>query len=137
MVSVQVLVYKISHRRARAWPNGRVRARAKISCIQDTFARARTRPMQPLGQARATTIGYLVYKKVSCIQYESMLVYKLCNLLEKPMLFDWPSFPAKHFTAEGVAKTTIYRSMNRYDEEGFVARVTGSGRRAKNMNHEK
>ena len=29
-------------------------------CMQDTFARARTRPMQPLGQAHVT-IGYHVY----------------------------------------------------------------------------
>ena len=28
------LVYKIPYRRARAWPSGRVRARAKESCIQ-------------------------------------------------------------------------------------------------------
>ena len=28
------LVYKIPYRRARAWPSGKVRARAKVSCIQ-------------------------------------------------------------------------------------------------------
>ena len=28
------VVYKIPYRRARAWPLGRVRARAKVSCIQ-------------------------------------------------------------------------------------------------------
>ena len=28
------VVYKIPYRRARAWPSGRVRARAKVSCIQ-------------------------------------------------------------------------------------------------------
>ena len=33
--------------------------------MQDTFARACTRPMQPLGQARAT-IGYLVYNVMGC-----------------------------------------------------------------------
>ena len=31
------------------------------TCMQDTFSRARTRPMQLLGQARAT-IGYIAYK---------------------------------------------------------------------------
>ena len=30
-------------------------------CMQDTSVRVRTRPMQPLGQARAS-IGYLTYK---------------------------------------------------------------------------
>ena len=30
----RVPVYKIPYRRARAWPSGLVRARAKVSCIQ-------------------------------------------------------------------------------------------------------
>ena len=30
------VVYKIPYRHARAWPLGRVRARAKESCIQPT-----------------------------------------------------------------------------------------------------
>ena len=55
----RALVYKIPYRHARAWPGGRVRARAKVSCIQ--LARALgLKAEQPLGQARAT-IGYLVY----------------------------------------------------------------------------
>ena len=47
-------------------------------CMQDSFARARTRPkgtwhMQPLGQARAT-IGYLVYKNkiISELQHRNI-----------------------------------------------------------------
>ena len=36
--------------------------------MQDTFARARTLPMQPLGQARAT-IGYLVYNSELRMQW--------------------------------------------------------------------
>ena len=52
-------VYKIPYRRARAWPSGcigRVRERAKVSCIQ-----ARTRPPS----ARAT-IGYIVNNAEFC-----------------------------------------------------------------------
>ena len=42
-------LYTRYHIVAHAWPLGRVHARAKVSCIQatcvqDTFARARTRP---------------------------------------------------------------------------------------------
>ena len=36
-ISIPWLVYKIPYRRARAWPGGcigRVRARAKVSCVQ-------------------------------------------------------------------------------------------------------
>ena len=42
-------VYKIPYRRARAWPLDRVRARAKVSCIQKIPLLART-----LGQACST-----------------------------------------------------------------------------------
>ena len=47
-------MYKIPYRRARAWPLGRMRARAEVCvvCKIPLLARA-------LGQA---TIGYLVYK---------------------------------------------------------------------------
>jgi len=41
---------------------------------------------------------------------------------------DWKSFTAKHFLAEGMAKTTIYRILKRYEQQGSVARATGSGR---------
>ena len=44
------LVYKIPYRRARAWPS----ARASKGILHTS-----TRPMQPVGQTRAT-IGYLV-----------------------------------------------------------------------------
>ena len=50
---------------ARTWPFGRVRARAKVYCIlvcKIPLLARRTRPMQPAGQARRATIGYLVYK---------------------------------------------------------------------------
>ena len=47
-------------------------------CMQDTFARActRPRPMQLVGQARRATIGYLVYKRAT-IGY---LVYNMKRL---------------------------------------------------------
>ena len=32
-----LVVYKIPYPRARAWPLGRVRARAKVSCIQRQY----------------------------------------------------------------------------------------------------
>ena len=51
----------------------------------------RTRPMQPVGQARRATIGYLVYKnnaagrpsaardeRISCIQADELYVRYLC-----------------------------------------------------------
>ena len=45
-----------------------------IRCMQDSFARARTRPKQPLGQARAT-IGYLVYKIIRyCLIFHFIIV---------------------------------------------------------------
>ena len=50
---------------------------------------------------------------------------------------DWRSFTAKHFIAQGMAKTTIYRIMKRYEQEGSVARATGSGIRATKMTREK
>ena len=50
---------------------------------------------------------------------------------------DWRSFTAKHFIAQGIAKTTIYRIMKRYEQEGSVVRATGSGRRATKMTREK
>ena len=46
---------------------------------------------------------------------------------------DRRSFTAKHFIAQGMAKTTIYRIMKRYEQEGSVVRATGSGRRATKM----
>ena len=73
---------------------GRVRARAKVSCIQQGYWKRsiipdvavttkrysitlrlvckipllarRTRPMQPVGQARRATIGYIVYNTPAC-----------------------------------------------------------------------
>ena len=81
-----MLVYKIPYRRARTWPSGceqrnlaynlyarylssrahsakRARdGRVSFVCKIPLLAR-RTRPMQPIGQARRATIGYLV-----CIQ---------------------------------------------------------------------
>ena len=70
------IVYKIPYRRARAWPSGQVRARAKESCIQCKI------PLlaQTLGQARAT-IGYLVYniyKYNICL----ILIYNIYNKLK-------------------------------------------------------
>ena len=50
---------------------------------------------------------------------------------------DWRSFTAKHFIAQGIAKTTIYRVMKRYEQEGSVVRATVSGRRATKMTREK
>ena len=50
---------------------------------------------------------------------------------------DWRSFTAKHFIAQGMAKTTIYRIMKQYELEGFVVRATVSGRRVTKMKREK
>ena len=54
-------------------------ARAKESCIQvckiPLLAR-RTRPMQPVGQARRATIGYLVYKPgAETVRFEAVTIY--------------------------------------------------------------
>ena len=59
-----------------------------IRCMQDSFARARTRPKQPLGQARAT-IGYLQ----SCIQDNTVLsdfsfYYSHCDKIRKRNLIN-------------------------------------------------
>ena len=59
----------------------------------------------------------------------------------KSQRYDWRSFTAKHFIAQGMAKSTIYRIMKRYEQEGSVVRATGSGRvsgrRVTNMTREK
>ena len=46
-------------------------------------------------------------------------------------------FTAKNFIAQGMAKSTIYRIMKRYEQEGSVVRATGSGRRATKITREK
>ena len=55
--SLGILVYRIPYR--RTWSGGRVRARAKVSCIQLTYSHC----MQDTfaDQARRVTIWYLVY----------------------------------------------------------------------------
>jgi len=55
----------------------------------------------------------------------------------KTQLTNWKSFTAKHFLAEGMAKSTIYRIIKRYEQQGSVARVIGSGRPAKKLTREK
>ena len=44
-----------------------VRACVDIQCMQDTFARARTRPKGRYRPSARATIGYLVYNDIRCI----------------------------------------------------------------------
>ena len=68
-VSIRMLVYKITYRRARAWPSLKAEcSRAKVSCIQfvcmhDTFARAKHSAYAAARPSARATIGYLVYKQ--------------------------------------------------------------------------
>ena len=52
---------------------------------------------------------------------------------------DWRSLTGKHFIAQGMAKTTVYRVLKRYvqEAEGSVVRATGSGKRTTRMKREK
>ena len=50
---------------------------------------------------------------------------------------DWRSLTGKHFIAQGMAKTMVYRVLKRYVQEGSVVRATGSGKRTTRMKREK